>query len=317
MPAIPPPLPVEHWYRTYRPLLISIAYRMLGSISEAEDVVQDVFVNISKLEFTPIHHPKSYLVKMVTNRLLNVMKSAPRRREHYPGTWLPEPLIYGDDDNPPQTHVLRNEQIGYALLVLLQNCTPAERAVFVLRESFQYSYGEIASMLDKSEAACRKLFSRATAKIGQARTHQPNRNLVSEAAMDRFVQTFTEALRGGHLEPFLSLLTQDAVMLSDGGGVVRAALRPIFGSARISAFFKGIARKGVLSGTVHAVRLSGQSGILLERPSLPPIAFALLTDTANQAITAIYLVSNPHKLVSWAVPHAEQMPLTVKAILNG
>lgn len=287
-------LQVDKLYHEYKTLLVSIAYRMLGSMSEAEDAVQDVFVAVSKLGGIDISHPKAYLVKMITNRTLNLMKSAPRKREHYPGQWLPEPIIEFSSEDEPQEYVLRRERLGYALLVLLQTCTPPERAVFVLRESLGHDYADIALMLDKSEAACRKIYSRAAVKIGQ-RPHTEN-EVALEASIDRFVKSFAQAIDTGKFETFIHLLTEDAVMLSDGGGIVRAALRPIEGRNRIVAFFTGIAGKGSLTGQLRRVWISEQRGLLLLRENRPPIAFALEPDDDFSAIRAVYLISNPEKL---------------------
>lgn len=285
---------IEELYREYRPLLISIAYRMLGSMSDAEDAVQDVFVAFAKLDGIDIKHPKAYLVKMVTNRLLNMLKAAPRKREYYPGQWLPEPVIEFGSEEQPHEYVLRREQLGYALLVLLQTCTPSERAVFVLRESLGCEYADIAAMLNKSEAACRKIYSRAASKIGQ-RAHTD-----SDAALDekivRFTSLFAHAIETGQFESFIRLLTKDAVMISDGGGIVRAALNPIYGRDRIAAFFSGIAKKGSLIGEIRPAWISGQRGLLLLRKNKPPFAFALHPDDTFTAVRAVYLVSNPEKL---------------------
>ncbi|MFS0725310.1 sigma-70 family RNA polymerase sigma factor [Paenibacillus sp. 1P07SE] len=287
---------IEGWYRQYKPLLAAIAYRMLGSKSEAEDAVQDVFVTLSKQDPVQIDHPKAYLIKLVTNRALNMMKAAPRNRESYPGLWLPEPLLATDDG--PQDHVLRQEQLGYAMLVLLQTCTPPERAVFVLRDSLGCDYAEIAGMLGKTEAACRKIYSRAAAKIG-LRSGSAEENEWDQA-MDRFVQSFADAVTTGRFDAFIRLLTQDAVLLSDGGGIVRAALRPILGPERIAAFFTGIARKGSLTGKLRPVRMSGQPGLLLEREGRLPMVLTLEPTPDGAGIRALYLVSNPHKLGDFA-----------------
>lgn len=287
-------LDVEQLYRTYKPLLVSIAYRMLGSISEAEDAVQDVFVSVSKLGGSGISHPKAYLVKMVTNRVLNVMKAAPRKRESYPGQWLPEPVIELDSEAQPQEQLLRRERLGYALLVLLQTCTPPERAVFVLRESLGYEYADIAAIMNKSEAACRKIYSRAAGKIG----HRPHseQEPTLDASIDRFVRSFAQAIDTGRFEALLHLLTEDAVLLSDGGGIVRSALNPIISRKRVMAFLSGISRKGSLTGELRFVMISGQRGLLLLRKDHPPFAFMLQPDDGFNAIEAIYLVSNPEKL---------------------
>lgn len=288
-------LEVEQLYREYKPLLTSIAYRMLGSMSEAEDAVQDVFVSVSKLDQeNPIAHPKAYLVKMLTNRALNVMKSAPRKRESYPGQWLPEPIIEFDPEGEPLDRIVQHEQLGYAMLVLLQTCTPPERAVFVLRESFGYDYADIAAMLDKSEAACRKIYSRASAKIGHRDSAMTEAAL--DASIERFVQSFAKAISTGRLETFLHLLTEDAVLLSDGGGIVRSALNPIKGRERVAAFFSGIAGKGSFMGQLKPASISGQRGLLLVREDRIPFAIVFEPDEQLNGIRAIYMVSNPEKL---------------------
>lgn len=289
-------LEVEQLYREYKPLLTSIAYKMLGSMSEAEDVVQDVFVTVSKLDGIDIAHPKAYLVKLVTNRVLNVMKSAPRKRESYPGQWLPEPVMDGTPESSPLENVIQHEQLGYALLVLLQNCTPPERAVFVLRESLGYEYSEIAAMLDKSEAACRKIFSRASAKIGHSSALDQERMATLDESMTRFVQSFSEAIYTGRLESFIHLLTDDAVMLTDGGGIVRSALNPIIGPRRILAFMEGIARKGAFEGSWRPVSVSGQLGLMQVQDNKPVKVYLFEPDEQTGKIRSVYMISNPEKL---------------------
>lgn len=285
---------VEQLYRDYQPLLHSIAYRMLGSMSEAEDAVQDVFVTVSKHGWNDITYPKAYLVKLLTNRALNMMKAAPRQRESYPGQWLPEPIIEMGWEDAPLERVIQHEQLGYALLVLLQTCTPPERVVFVLRESFGYEYSDIAAMLDKTEAACRKIYSRASAKIGHSPRLEDHSLL--DASMERFVQSFAQAIDTGQFESFIHLLSDNAVMLSDGGGIVRSALNPINGRNRIAAFFTGIGKKGSLTGQLLPVWISGQRGLLLQRDDHSPFAFIIEPNAEYTAIRSIYLISNPEKL---------------------
>jgi len=287
-------LQIEQLYREYKPLLASISYRMLGSMSEAEDAVQDVFVAVSKLDVIDFSHPKAYLVKMVTNRTLNLMKAAPRKREDYPGPWLPEPIIGLGSENEPQEHVLRHEQLGYALLVLLQTCTPPERAVFVLRESLGYDYADIAAILKKSEVTCRKIYSRAVAKID----HRPRaeNEAALDASIERFAKSFAQAIETGRFESFIHLLKDDAVLLNDGGGIVRAALNPIVGRERIAAFLSGIATKGSLIGRMHHVLINEQRGVFLLREDKPPIAFTFDPNDSFSSIRAVYMISNPEKL---------------------
>jgi len=280
----------ETMYRTYKPILLSVAYRMLGSYTEAEDAVQDVFINVREVQLDSINNLQAYLVKMITNHSLNILKSARRKRELYTGPWLPEPVI-STDRNEPFEHLIQQESFGYALLVLMEKLSPIERAVFVLKESLGYDYREIAELLGKTEAACRKMLSRSKAKIGA----DPSLISYSEDA-ERFVEAFTKAIETGSFAPFIQLLTEDAVLLSDGGGKVRAAIFPILGQKRIRAFLEGIYAKGSLQGEVQLVAISGQPGIVLKRSDKPPIAICFGHDSALRSIANVYLIMNPDKL---------------------
>ncbi|GIP37191.1 RNA polymerase sigma factor SigJ [Paenibacillus sp. J31TS4] len=295
---------LDSLYRTYRPLLSSVAYRMLGSIAEAEDAVQDVFAALSREKPPEVHHPKAYLVKLVTNRSLNLLRSARRRRERYTGPWLPEPELAFSPGDLSEEFALR-ESFGYALLVLLETLSPAERAVYVLRESLDYEYGEIAGMLGKNEAACRKLLSRARAKLGKRDAESDS---VPSGDAEPYVRAFADALRTGEFEPFLGLLADDAVLISDGGGKVRSALFPILGKARIHAFFAGLRAKGSLQGELRAVWLSGQRGWLLVRPPLHPIAICFGPGAGDRA-DRVYLVTNPDKLTRMSADRSQIRPL--------
>ncbi|GMK37838.1 RNA polymerase sigma factor SigJ [Paenibacillus sp. CCS19] len=285
-------------YRTYKPVLLAYAYRMLGSITDAEDIVQDVFMSVRDLDWHTIEYPKAYLMKMVTNRSLNTIRSARRQREVYPGTWLPEPDIRFAAavaaDEPSEQLVLR-ERFGYALLVLLQQLSPLERAVYILKESLGFPYDEIAHMLQKNEAACRKLFSRASAKIGSNSRTEDDVATNQAVTAEPYVQAFAEAAQTGRFESFIRLLTDNAVLISDGGGKVRTAVNPILGRDRILAFFSGLHSKGSYNGIFHHVLISGQPGVLLVRPDGHMRAFCF-SYTADHAIACIYTIMNPDKL---------------------
>ncbi|MBD3921882.1 RNA polymerase sigma factor SigJ [Paenibacillus sp. PR3] len=289
---------LDSLYRTYKPVLLAYAYRMLGSLTDAEDIVQDVFMAVRDLDWQAIEHPKAYLMKMVTNRSINMIRSARRQREVYPGTWLPEPDIRFTAevaaDEPSEQLVLR-ERFGYALLVLLQQLSPQERAVYILKESLGYPYEEIAQMLQKNEAACRKLFSRASAKIG-AHSHTEDEIMTNQADQaEPYVRAFSEAAKTGQFEPFIRLLTHNAVLISDGGGKVRTAINPILGRDRILAFFEGLYNKGSYKGDFYSVRISGQPGVLFVRPDGYMKAFCF-GHSSDQSIEYIYSIANPDKL---------------------
>ncbi|WP_240417491.1 RNA polymerase sigma-70 factor [Paenibacillus periandrae] len=283
----------EHIYTTYKPLLLSIAYRMLGSITDAEDIVQDVFVSLQQTSLKDVHHLKAYLAKITTNRCLNLLNSSRKQREIYMGPWLPEPDIEMNEPGPEDRIVLE-ETVSYALLVLLQQLTPTERAVYVLREVLGFDYKDAAEILGKSEVSCRKMMSRVKQKLDrdQAAATAP----LNGDQMQTFVQAFIEASRTGSFQAFIQMLIEDSTLLTDGGGKVRAALNPIYGRARIQAFWEGIFQKGALAGEYRPVQINGELGIVLfQQGQLKcSICFEMTEDLT--AIQTIYKVSNPDKL---------------------
>lgn len=278
---------LESAYASYRKLLFSIAYRLLGSVSEAEDVVHDVFVALQSIDRETIGDMKAFLSRAVTNRCLNVLKSARARREVYPGPWLPEPL-YDAGGAEPWQRLERDEEIKYAYLVMLERLTPLERAVFVLREAYAYEYEEIAQMIDKSPDNCRKMLSRARRKL-QAFEPPSERN--SDVATQ-----FIAALQHGNITDAVGLLTDQVVIVTDGGGKVRAAMRPIAGIERVGAFLVGIAGKQVFAKGVVAVIVNGETGMLLKRDDLPSAVWSFEIDPETGRIARIYAIYNPDKL---------------------
>lgn len=291
---------LELLYTSYKPLLQSIAYRMLGSITDAEDIVQDIFVTMQRTPVEDVQHIKAYLVKMVANRCLNVLKSASKQREVYVGPWLPEPDIEeASAALTPEERVVREETVSYAMLVMLQQLSPVERAVFLLREVLAYDYKEIAEMLEKSEANCRKIYSRIKPKIDPLSASEERKTVSSlkSAHSDMFVSAFLQASRTGDFKPFVHLLVDDAMLVSDGGGKVRAALYPIMGKERIRAFLEGIHGKGSFSGELRPVRINGDAGLLLIRDGMPRIALCFeRADGLTLAADRVYIISNPDKL---------------------
>ena len=275
----------------HRPQLFGIAYRMLGTAMDAEDVVQDTWVRYQALE-TPPENPSAYLRKIVTNLSLDRLKSARAQREQYIGEWLPEPIRTSNDS--PADSLQRAESISMALLVVLESLSPLERAVFILRDVFDYEYAEIALTLDRSESACRKLLSRAREHIQAARP----RFDVPQEVHDRLVSQFIEAAQQGNMQGVVSLLADDAVLYSDGGGVVSAATRPLHGRDTIFAFLSGLYAKMQRDGnnfTLEAIQLNGQMGLLM-RDSAGQIMMAVTFESDSTQIIAIRLVRNPVKL---------------------
>ncbi len=278
-------------YTTYRPLLHSIAYRMLGSYSEAEDLVQDVFADFSRLDPHNINNEKAYLIRMITNRSLNLSQSARKRREVYIGEWLPEPDVSSVRQDPAELYA-EHESISYALLVMLEKLSAVERAVFILRESLQYEYGEIAACLQKTEANCRKIFSRAKDKLQQDRSPLP----VNSVKAEPFVAAFMEAAASGNFNKLITLLTEEAVLISDGGGKVRAAVFAIISRARVMAFLQGVIPKNFLGDDQQIAVVNGQAGIVIIKDGMPRSVISFQLDESRQRAQRIFIMLNPDKL---------------------
>ncbi|MFS0862782.1 RNA polymerase sigma-70 factor [Fredinandcohnia sp. 179-A 10B2 NHS] len=281
----------ESLYLQYKPLLFSIAYRMTGTITEAEDILHDVLLGMEKADFQTVSNPKAYLCKMVTNKSLDYMKSAKKKRELYSGPWLPEPVVtHGKND--PILKVLQKDQVSYALQTLMEQLSPIERAVFVLRQVFEFDYQEIASMVNKEETNCRKIFSRANKKLD----YKVVENRSGNERLQQLVHQFVIAASTGQMEHLLSLLSEDAVLYSDGGGKVKAALVPIQSKDRVAAFIFGLVKKfgNDSEYTVEPIRVEGQVGLLLMVAG--EIESVICFDQKDNYIHTIYMVRNPEKL---------------------
>lgn len=285
---------IEQLYPLYREDLFKLAYRMLGTVAEAEDVVQDVFVTLHQLDNrNEISHWKAFLMRMTTNRCINVLKSARRTRVIYPGTWLPEPLFESADQ--PQDVMERREGLSYALLALLESLTPSERAVYVLRTAYDFTHPEIADMLGKTVLACRKSYSRAIAKLG---THQSASSATRTLSLDsRFADAFIHSIETGNYRELVELLSEDVTMWSDGGGVVRSALNPIYGANRTIAFLEGVAsKKDAMEGEWRKVVLNGQKSLVMYKQNIPSLVIcADFADTTGK-INHLFWIRNPRKI---------------------
>jgi len=284
-------------FQQHRPLLFSLAYRMLGSATDAEDVLQDAYLRFQSATSSAIDSPKAYLSTIVTRLCVNHLTSARARRETYVGPWLPEPVM--STDHPelanPEARVLAYDSVSLAFLVLLERLTPAERAVLLLREVFDYEYGEIAEMLDKSEAACRKLYSRAK---GSVAANHP-RFQVSPEAHRRLLEEFMRAAQSGDLDGLTGLLADDVTFWADSGGKVRgAALQPIHGRANVARFIIGVTARFMPPGAQLGVAdVNGLPTLLIRHPDgTPAIVVSIEADQAR--IRAIWAVANPDKLRS-------------------
>ncbi|OCT14543.1 hypothetical protein A8709_27175 [Paenibacillus pectinilyticus] len=264
---------------------------MLGSVSDAEDMLQDMFITLQNTDTSHVTNLKSYLVKMVTNRCLNYLNSASKQRETYIGPWLPEPKVTTPREDP-MGNLVQEETISYAFLVLLQELSAVERAVFVLREVLGYDYDEVADMVQKTEANCRKIYSRAKVKINQA--PDDDGRILGET--EPLVQKFLHAVDTGNFQDFVSLLMEDAVMVSDGGGKVRAAVQPIYGKLRIAAFFDGIRAKGSLQGQWQTISINGQTGLVLTHEQQIYMAILFDLGAGQDQSSRMYVIRNPDKL---------------------
>ncbi|WP_282941740.1 sigma-70 family RNA polymerase sigma factor [Paenibacillus sp. RC67] len=286
---------LELAYTEHRKLLLSIAYRMLGSYTDAEDIVQDAFVALQRGHMEDIRSIKAYLLKTVTHRCLNHLKSFRKQKEVYTGPWLPEPDIEVYDTSlSPEEQVMREESVSYAILVTLQQLSPMERAIFLLREVLDYDYSQMAEILDKSETNCRKMFSRVKQKLNQG--DNPTTVTDVQKSSGLYVQAFMKGVRTGNFEGFVHLLTEQATLVSDGGGKVRAAVFPIFGKDRIQAFLEGIQSKGSFGGELLEVRINGDQGLLLIQEGRPKLAICFGATPQSDSVKSIFFILNPDKL---------------------
>lgn len=277
-------------YQQFKPLLFSIGYRMLGSIVEAEDIVQETFLKAYQINEQQIDNKKAYLCKMVTNRCLDVLKSARHRREQYIGPWNPEPLLLEKTDySDPSEILLQKEGLSIGYLRMMEHLAPDERAVLLLREAFDFSYLEIANMIDKKEENCRKIFSRAKQKIvhveGESLNYEENKSIVN-----RFIQAFTMQ----NTEALLELISENVTLYSDGGGKVKAAVRPIVSLSNVLALLNGIIKKAEEDFYFEVKNVNGQPAIVIymNNTMFSIISFYVSNDKINE----IYMTSNPEKL---------------------
>ena len=285
---------VAEAYVDLRPLLFSIAYRMLSSVSEAEDVVQEAFVRYQRAlaEGTAVDSPKAYLSAVVTRLAIDQLKSARARREAYVGEWLPEPLV-GSEDADPARHVEMADSLSMAFLLLLERLSPEQRAAFLLREVFDYPYDDVARIVDTSEANARQLVSRARRQVEEGRPrYEPSQEL-----RDELTRRFLAAIEEGDLAGLEDLLAEDVVLHGDGGGKVPALARPVAGRKRVARTLLAWARAGRRFGgaTVRPVVVNGQPGaITLDREGRLINVFAL--QIADGRVQALSSVVNPDKL---------------------
>ncbi len=281
---------VTESFESYRPLLFSIAYRMLGSASDAEDMLQDAYLRYQAAENREISELKAYLCTIVTHLCLDFLKSAHIQRENYIGPWLPEPVLTGEQYRNPFETAERHESISLAFLVLLEALTPAERAVFLLHEVFDFDYREIAEMIGKSAANCRQLCHRAKAYIAE-RHHRFD---ASRETHLRLINRFLIACQEGDVQGLKDMLAQDVINWGDGGGKALAALRPIMGVEAVTRLWLALARKAPATLAVSIEDVNGSPAALLW---IDDALYAVVTfEVVDGKIQAIRDVLNPDKL---------------------
>jgi RNA polymerase sigma-70 factor (ECF subfamily) len=294
MKAVRREVPVTEVYEELRPLMFSIAYRMLGSASEAEDVVQEAFLRYHRESSagTAIDSPKAYLSTITTRLAIDQLRSARVRRERYVGTWLPEPVVT-DAESDAETQVETADSLSMAFLVLLESLTPVERAVFLLHDVFEYGYDEISAVVGRTEQNCRQIAVRARRQVDAKRP----RFEADRRRREELAQRFFEAVTRGDEQGLLGLLADDVVAYGDGGGKVPALPQPVYGRDRVARLMIGAAERGQQLGVRGAsfVEINGQPGALfLDEDDRPLVAVTL--DIADDVVQTIRAVGNPDKL---------------------
>ncbi|AYF76154.1 RNA polymerase sigma-70 factor [Nocardia yunnanensis] len=271
-----------------RPLLFTIAYEMLGSAADAEDVVQDSYLRWRATDPAQVRHPRAYLTQIVTRQALNQLRTVRRRREEYVGSWLPEPVRTESDASHD---VLLAESVSMAMLLVLETLGPTERAVFVLAEVFGHSMVEIAEMVGKSDATVRQIAHRARAHVRERRKRFEPDSDTSRAV----IGTFLRAARTGDVATLMEVLAPDVVQISDGGGRVHAARHPVVGAQRVAGYLLGLARKLLGDMTVELGTYNALPAVLLRGLDGRLDTVELIEITGGR-VTALYAIRNPDKL---------------------
>src|SRR5215212_835832 len=284
----------EALYEELRPLLFSIAYRMISSVSDSEDIVQEAFLRIyrAEAEGTRIGSPKAYLSAVTTRLSIDHLKSARVRREQYVGQWLPEPLLTDDSAPDAAAHAETADSLSMAFLVLLESLTPVERAVFLLREVFDYGYDQIAGIVDRTEDNCRQLYVRARRHVDEGRP----RFEASRKQRDELAERFFAAAERGDLAALEEMLAADVVVYGDGGGKAPSWPEPIYGRERVAKLIAGTFAQALrLGASVQPTQLNGQPGLsFVDRNGR--IGAVMSLEIADGVIQTIRGVTNPDKL---------------------
>lgn len=278
-------------YLAHRDALFGLAYRMLGSINDAEDVVAETYLRWRRADRSDVENPRAFLFAVASRLSLDLLKSAQRSRVDYVGSWLPEPLVTSYDD--PAAQVEASATMSLAFLHLLERLTPPERAVFVLRTAFDYPHAEIAELLRLSPDNVRQLFRRAQQRLAP---EAAARFTPDPGQVQALVERFLSAMATGEVAPLAELLTEDVVFVGDGGGKVAAVRVPATGRLRVARFLRGLARKTTPDMQVDLVRANGDPALLIRTADEVLGVYALAVDAASGLVRGIHGVRNPDKL---------------------
>ncbi|MPZ52097.1 MAG: RNA polymerase sigma-70 factor [Acidimicrobiia bacterium] len=279
--------PATEIFVTHRNLLFTVAYEMLGSAADAEDVLQETWLRWVKVDLEQVREKRAYLVRITTRQSLNRLRTMKRRREAYVGPWLPEPLLTAPD---VAENVELAESVSMAVMLVLETLSPTQRAVFVLREVFDVSYDEIAAAVDKTPSAVRQIAHRARQHVEDRRP----REVVSERETREALESFQHALESGDLQGLLDVLAPEVVLVGDGGGVKQAALRPITGAERVVRTITGGLGRDEGTFTARPTVINGNPALLVRRDNEIDGVMAIRVEDTR--VTGIYYVRNPEKL---------------------
>jgi RNA polymerase sigma-70 factor (ECF subfamily) len=281
-------------FEEHRPVLMGVAYRMLGRVTDAEDVVQDAWLRWSGADRSDVREPRGYLVRVTTRLAIDRLRHVQSRKEAYVGPWLPEPYVTDFGDTVPDTaeRAVLAESVSLAVLVVMESLSPLERAVFVLREAFGYPYAEIAAVLDRTEAAVRQLAGRARKHVDERRP----RYEVDPAERRDLTQRFLAAAAEGDLEGLMALLAPDVRLVGDSGGLAQAPVRVIQTADKVGRFLQGVSRKSVADPSFRFMEINGGFSVVVLSGDKVDSVFQL--DVADGRVQCVYVIRNPQKLHS-------------------
>jgi len=281
---------LENAFAELRPAMFALAYRITGNRADAEEIVQDAFVRLHHAEpKDAVRSLKAYLTTITARLSFNRLRDQRARRETYVGEWLPEPLV---TEGEPDVHP---EDVSFAMVAVLERLSPLERVVFVLRNAFDFTFKEIAPVVGREAVACRQIFTRARARMREARPRFP----VDRERHHALLRSFTEAARGGDQAKLVSLLSADVVLHGDGGGKALAAKKPVLGSVAVAKFIIAVTRAVLPGASLEEIDLNGAPGLVVRTGGRP--ITAILIDTDGERIHSVFAVANPDKLEALAV----------------